>query len=245
MIGLLVGSAFGIFFSGEDSGGGYTMRTAIAEINQEYADEIAEIRDDNAHDEVRMSGARAEWKEVLAVYGVKVNTDSDNAQDVATMDEDKKELLRSVFWDMNAISHRTESVTYTETVVTDDGAGNLVETEQEVTKVVFYIIVSHKTAAEMAEQYGFSTEQNAQLTELLSDEYAELWSAVLYGIHNSGGDIVAVAVSQIGNVNGEPYWSWYGFGSRVEWCATFVSWCANECGYIDAGIVPRFAACQS
>ena len=41
--------------------------------------------------------------------------------------------------------------------------------------------------------------------------------------------IVAVALSQVGNVGGEPYWSWYGFGSRVEWCACFVSWCANEC----------------
>ena len=39
------------------------------------------------------------------------------------------------------------------------------------------------------------------------------------------------------------YWSWYGFNSRVEWCACFVSWCANECGYIDAGVIPKFAGC--
>jgi len=245
MIGLLVGSVFGIFFSGEDSGNGYTMPMAIAEINTEYADKVKEIRDDNAHDDVRMSGKRAEWKEVLAVYAVKVNTDAVNAQDVATMDEDKLELLRSVFWDMNTLDHRTESVTYTETVVTDDGAGNLVETEQEVTKTILYITVSHKTAAEMAVRYGFSVQQKAQLDELLSDEYADLWSAVLYGIHNGSGDIVEVAISQIGNVGGEPYWSWYGFNGRVEWCACFVSWCANECGYIDAGIIPKFAACQS
>ena len=245
MVGLLVGSVFGIFFSGEDIGSGYTMPMAIAEINREYADEIKKIRDDNAHDEVQMSGKRAEWKEVLAVYAVKVNTDPDNPIEVATMDEQKKELLKSVFWDMNSISHRTESVTYTETVVTDDDEGNLVETEQEVTKTILYITISHKTADEMAVQYGFSAEQKAQLAELLSDEYADLWSAVLYGIHNGSGDIVAVAISQIGNVGGEPYWSWYGFGSRVEWCATFVSWCANECGYIDAGIIPKFAACQS
>ena len=55
--------------------------------------------------------------------------------------------------------------------------------------------------------------------------------------------IVAVAASQIGNVGGMPYWSWYGFGSRVEWCACFVSWCANECGYIDIGVIPKFAGC--
>lgn len=47
----------------------------------------------------------------------------------------------------------------------------------------------------------------------------------------------------MGNVGGQPYWSWYGFGGRVEWCACFVSWCANECGYIDTGIIPKYAGC--
>ena len=55
--------------------------------------------------------------------------------------------------------------------------------------------------------------------------------------------IVEVARSQIGNVGGEPYWSWYGFTERVEWCACFVSWCADRCGYIDAGIIPKFSGC--
>ena len=55
--------------------------------------------------------------------------------------------------------------------------------------------------------------------------------------------IVAVAASQIGNVGGAPYWSWYGFNGYVEWCACFVSWCADQCGYISAGIIPKFASC--
>lgn len=55
--------------------------------------------------------------------------------------------------------------------------------------------------------------------------------------------LVEVAKSQLGNVGGEPYWSWYGYGGRVEWCACFVSWCANQCGYIDRGIIPKFAGC--
>ncbi len=55
--------------------------------------------------------------------------------------------------------------------------------------------------------------------------------------------IVEVARSQIGNVGGEPYWSWYGFTERVEWCACFVSWCANKCGYIRSGIIPKFSGC--
>ena len=56
--------------------------------------------------------------------------------------------------------------------------------------------------------------------------------------------IVEVAASQLGNVGGEPYWSWYGFTEHVEWCACFVSWCANQCGYIDAGIIPKFSGCE-
>lgn len=56
--------------------------------------------------------------------------------------------------------------------------------------------------------------------------------------------IVEVAASQIGNVGGEPYWRWYGYTERVEWCACFVSWCANQCGYIDAGIIPKFSSCE-
>ena len=72
-----------------------------------------------------------------------------------------------------------------------------------------------------------------------------MWSQVIYGSSVGSTDIVAVAESQLGNVGGEPYWSWYGFKSRVEWCATFVSWCANECGYIEAGIIPKFAGCQA
>lgn len=55
--------------------------------------------------------------------------------------------------------------------------------------------------------------------------------------------IVEVALTQIGNEGGQPYWSWYGFDSRVEWCACFVSWCADQCGYIDSGLIPKFSGC--
>ena len=53
--------------------------------------------------------------------------------------------------------------------------------------------------------------------------------------------VVDIAKSQVGNVGGQPYWSWYGFTSRVEWCACFVSWCYGQMGLTE----PRFAACQS
>ena len=53
--------------------------------------------------------------------------------------------------------------------------------------------------------------------------------------------VVDIAKSQVGNVGGQPYWSWYGFTSRVEWCACFVSWCYGQMGLTE----PRFSGCQS
>ena len=243
LIGLLIGSCFGIFFSGEDSGSGYTMQNVVQEINDDYQQQIDTTKANLSHDVLEMSGSRAVWPEVLAVYAVKTTTDSDNPQEVATIDDSKKAILTDIFWEMNQISSRTETRTETVITETDDGNGNIVETETTVTQTYLYITVSHKTAEEMAAQYGFDEEQKEQLAELLAEENRSLWSAVLYGIYTEDGAIVSVALSQVGNVGGEPYWSWYGFSGRVEWCACFVSWCANECGYIDTGVIPKYAGC--
>ena len=245
LIGMIIGSCFGIFFSGEDSGTGQTMQTAVQEINTDYQENLDEIKASHSYDVLEMSGSRAVWKEVLAVYAVKTTTDPDNAQEVATMDDEKLELLKDIFWQMNEISSSTSTQTETVIETSDDGNGNIVETEVTVTRTYLYITVSHKTAEEMADQFGFNEDQREQMAELLADENNSLWSQVLYGITGGDGEIVTVALSQVGNVGGEPYWSWYGFGSRVEWCACFVSWCANECGYIEAGVIPKFAACAS
>ena len=243
LIGLLIGSCFGIFFSGEDSGSGYTMQNVVQEINDDYQQQIDTTKANLSYDVLEMSGSRAVWPEVLAVYAVKTTTDPDNPQEVATMDDGKKAILTDIFWEMNQISSRAETRTETVITETDDGNGNIVETETTVTQTYLYITVSHKTAEEMAAQYGFNEEQKEQLAELLAEENRSLWSAVLYGIYTEDGAIVSVALSQVGNVGGEPYWSWYGFSGRVEWCACFVSWCANECGYIDTGIIPKYAGC--
>lgn len=245
LIGMIIGSCFGIFFSGEDSGTGQTMQTAVQEINTEYQENLDEIRASHSYDVLEMSGSRAVWKEVLAVYAIKTTTDPDNAQEVATMDDEKLQLLKDIFWQMNEISSSTSTQTETVIETSDDGNGNIVETEVTVTRTYLYITVSHKTAEEMADQFGFNEDQREQMAELLADENNSLWSQVLYGITGGNGEIVTVALSQVGNVGGEPYWSWYGFGGRVEWCACFVSWCANECGYIEVGVIPKFAACTS
>ena len=243
LIGLIVESCFGIFFSSEDKNdGSQTMREVVVEINQDYQNQLDSIKADNPYDTLEMSGARAVWPEVLSVYAVKTTTDPDNPQEVASLNDEKKQLLTDIFWEMNDISYRTKTETETEIIESDDGHGNILEETVEVTKTTLYITVSHKTADQMADQYRFNDDQDSQLAELLSVDNS-MWLAVLYGVYGSDDMIVQVALSQLGNVGGEPYWSWYGFGSRVEWCACFVSWCADQCGYIETGVCPKYAGC--
>ena len=156
-----------------------------------------------------------------------------------TLDENKISQLKQIFWDMNEVSF-TKEVEKEEKVIL-----HLTWTEYKtIEHVKLHIKINSKTALQMADQYNFSVIQKVQLNDLLQDEYLAMWSQVIYG-SSGNSDIVSVAKSQIGNIGGEPYWSWYGFNSRVEWCACFVSWCANECGYIEKGIIPKFAACES
>ncbi len=74
-------------------------------------------------------------------------------------------------------------------------------------------------------------------TEIDPAEFTQLMQGAVRGL-------AAVARTQIGQQGGEPYWSWYGFESRVEWCACFVSWCADQSGYLDRGFVPKFSLCS-
>ena len=241
LIALIAGSCFGIFFSGDDTGNGLNMQTVISDMNAEYQAKINETKGTVAYDVLEMSGARAVWPDVLSVYAVKTAGDPSNPQEVATIDESKRQILKEIFWAMNEISFSTATKTENVITETDDGNGNIVETTESVTRTYLYIRVTHKTPDEMAQQYGFTDAQKEQLHELLSEENKNMWSGVLYGYKSGSEDIVSVALSQLGNKGGEPYWRWYGFGSRVEWCCCFVSWCANECGYIDAGVIPKYA----
>lgn len=242
LIGLLVSSVFGIFFSSEDTGNieqPKTMNVVISELNQEFINKITQIQKENPYNEYDITSNRAEWKDVLAVYSAKVNG-GDNSNELVTLNEEKINTLREIFWEMNEITFTKDEESHEQVIF------HLTWTEYKtVTYTKLHININSKSVEEMADKYNFNEEQRKQLEELLKDEYSNMWASVIYGTSVGSSDIVSVAASQIGNIGGQPYWSWYGFDSRVEWCACFVSWCANQCGYIEAGIIPRFAGCQS
>lgn len=223
LVAFLCSSIYGIFFSSENENG-TNMSSVISELNEEFMKKITDIQNSTEHDEYEINSNRAEWKDILAIYTAKVSNGKDETE-LMTLDDERVQNLKDVFWDMNNIFSKTET--------------------REDEKTILYIEVTSKTVEEMMDKYNFNNKQRQQVEELLKDEYASLWNSVIYGTSSENQDIVEVAKSQIGNIGGQPYWSWYGFSSRVEWCACFVSWCANQCGYIEAGIIPKFANCQN
>ena len=193
LVGLLVSSIFGIFFSSEKtSANAITMNEVVAECNQEFADKIQEIQNSNAHDEYVLDGSMASWKDVLLVYTIK-QSNGKNETDVVTMDDNKKKVLKEIFWDMNSLSSEVKDETVTEQGV------NTSEEPKEVQKKVLHIKITSKSVEDMKSQYSFNNEQNTQLAELSSDKYASLWGGVIYGSNGSG--------EYVNWRQGDPSWS--------------------------------------
>ena len=168
LIGLLIASPFGIFFSGEDSGTGYTMPEAVSMLNGEFSAKIEQIKAENPYDELDMDNAGSaamisNWRDVLAVYAVRTTTDNASPDEVATLTEGKMEILREIFWDMNAISYHLETV-----------SGG----EDEGDTVILRITVTVKDYLQMADEYRFNADQRKLLEELMQPEYQELFAAL-------------------------------------------------------------------
>lgn len=180
LVALLVGSIFGIFFSSEKtSANAVTMNEVVAECNQEFADKLQSIQDSNPHDDYVLDGSMASWKDILLVYTIK-QSNGINETDVVTMDDNKKKVLKEIFWDMNSLSSEVKEETVTERGINTD------EEPKEVQKKVLHIKISSKSAEDMKTQYNFNNAQNNQLAELSSDKYASLWGGVIYGSNGSG-----------------------------------------------------------
>ena len=174
LIGLLIVSPFGIFFSGEDSGTGYTMPEAVSVLNGEFAARIEQIKAENPYDELDMDNAGSaamisNWRDVLAVYAVRTTTDNASPDEVATLTEEKMEILREIFWDMNTITYWTEIV-----------PGG----KDEADTVILHITVTIKTHLQMADEYQFNTEQRRLLEELMQPKYQELFMALTGSYQN-------------------------------------------------------------
>ena len=241
----IVNSAFGLFYSNEDTGeeGAIPMSQAVAEISGDYSVYVEQrISSASAgHDNVTVlydggidgdSDTINNWVDVLGIYAVNLTT---SEAEVATVTEEKKQILKNLYYEMNAISISVETVEETDT---DD------EEAEPVERMIVHVSMSSENYIEAAERYGFTEEQNEMLEELMAPDNHYLFAALIgidcYGgltaqqleeIRSSlpddaGGDIVRAALTRIG----DPYsQTKRGTGRYVD-CSYLVRWACNEAG---------------
>ena len=185
LVGMLFASPLGILFAGEDTGTEIKILDAVATLNGEFTDEIYRIMEEHPYDELDMQeGVEADmlqnWRNVLAVYAVKVSTDEEHGLDVMTMDEEKLQLLREIFFDANKLEYEL-------TTRTVDG--------ERITTL--HISVQIKDAMQMADEYGFTAQQQEMLEELLKPDYDDIFLSLIGDYQPGGTPIGPVDISDI------------------------------------------------
>ena len=184
LAGLLLGSAFGIFYSNESFDGNTPVMTEVVNrLNEEFTAEIQRIKVENPHDTLELSGSDSisanQWREILAVYAVKAAADPENGMEVATLDDTKVGILRDVFWDMNKIDYWIETIEHEETVTTTDEDGNETTETITTTETILHINISSRSHTDMIAEYGFNPDQVKMLNELMQDKYQELFMQLI------------------------------------------------------------------
>lgn len=185
LVGMLFASPLGILFAGEDTGTEIKIPDAVATLNGEFTDEIYRIMEDHPYDELDMQeGMEAvmlqNWRNVLAVYAVKVSTDEEHGLDVVTMDEEKLQLLQKIFFDANKLVYEL-----TTSIV--DG----------VQKTILHISLQIKDAMQMADEYDFTAQQREMLKELLKPDYDDIFLSLIGDYQPDGTPIGPVDISNI------------------------------------------------
>ena len=185
LVGMLFASPLGILFAGEDTGTQIRIPDAVATLNGEFTDAIYRMMEEHPYDELDLQeGMEAamlqNWRNVLAVYAVKVSTNKEHELDVMTMDEEKLQLLREVFFDANKLEYEL-------TTRTVDG--------KRITTL--HISVQTKDAMQMADEYGFTAQQREMLEELLKPDYDDIFLSLIGNYQPGGTPIGPVDISDI------------------------------------------------
>ena len=181
LVAAIVASPFGILFSNESREVGVVpISAAVAQVNYEFNERLETLQTADDYDSISVDGQAADWVEVLAAFAVKVAGSNDvDAADVATMDADRIDRLKTVFWDMTTITHRIE-------VIDHPGSGD----DDGWTERNLYITITAKTAEEMKTEYHFNRNQIAALDELL--EQRDLLRELIEDVYSVSGDTAAL-----------------------------------------------------
>lgn len=156
LVAAVIASPFGILFANEPSPGAVPLNAAVSQINMELTDKLALLQA-GTYDSIDIQGAGPDWREVAAVFACKTAMGTDSV-DVAALTPDRVGRLKSVFWDMCAVTSSVETINH-------PAVGSTAAWSEKI----LHITITAKTAENMRTAYLFTSEQNNTLTELLAD----------------------------------------------------------------------------
>ena len=190
LVAFVSGSAYGIFFAADaTNAASVTVREAVETLTEEYRDRLEKISDTVQHDRQDITANDdvyyIRWQDVLAVFSSYV-AGSEQGAPVAALTEEQVDRLREIMWAMNAVDYATRAETAV--IETTDDDGN--PTTTEISETVLVIELTHKTPDEMAADYHFTTRQNTYLQLLQDPQYEELWTELLGGFAQGGGELM-------------------------------------------------------
>ena len=217
LIAAVANSPFGIFFTNEPSAPeAVSVSQAVAAVNVEYNAKLEALQAGD-YDDIVIHGQGPDWAEVLAVFAVHT-AGKDEGMDVVTLDQDRVNRLKAVFWDMTEITSKVEIIDHPGE---DDGEG--------WTESILHITITLKTAEDMRIIYAFTQDQNSALTELLSDRAAlasligsltitstdvlDVLHALPADLDQARKEAVETALSLVGKVN----YFWGGKSLVIGW----------------------------
>ncbi len=220
LVAAIVSSPFGILFTDEpEAPDAVSLSTAMSQINEEYNAQLEALQ--AGYDTVNIQGRPPSWRNVIAVFAARTAA-ADDGMDVITLDAERVERLRAVFWDMTTISTTTESIDHPDTDP-DDGI------DDSHTESVLTITINGATTSDMTVRYGF-TRYQIEAMEALMDELEEwglfigdleisdataieVWNNLPAGLSNERRTVIQYALSLVGKV----HYFWGGKSLVLGW----------------------------
>ena len=177
IVALVAGSIFAIFIPAEQNG--ITVYDVMGELDREFHDKEQELLANCQYDVLTYDGEMADWNEIVAIYAVKLNLDTENPQEIATFNEAKADELRNIYRTMNTVRLETRTETKEVKKQVRDEDGNLKEVTETVTTTYVTVKRTGLTALQAADEYDFTDYQIEMLTLLLDEKNDELWQGLL------------------------------------------------------------------
>lgn len=221
IIAAVANSPFGLFFAEERSAPDtVSVAEAVGTVNVAYNTKLEELQAGD-YDSIDVTGAAADWPDVLAVFAARY-AGAEDGIDVATLDADRVSKLTATFWDMTALTSTVETIDHPDSDPDDD-------TDDSWTERILHLTITAKTAEDMKTAYGFTAYQISALDELLADRAAlsslagslaitnadvrEVLAALPADLEQARRDTVQTALQLVGKVN----YFWGGKSRAIGW----------------------------